>query len=77
MTAIDTARLTKRYGHEVYAIDDISLTVEDGEVFGFLDPNGAGSAVLDIETPDTSLEDLFTEYTHSDIETMTSTEIGR
>lgn len=33
--------LTKRYG-DLIAVDDLSLTVYEGEVFGFLGPNGAG-----------------------------------
>ena len=33
--------LTKRYG-DFTAVDDLSLTVAPGEVFGFLGPNGAG-----------------------------------
>jgi ABC-2 type transport system ATP-binding protein len=33
--------LTKRYG-KLLAVDDLSLTVHAGEVFGFLGPNGAG-----------------------------------
>lgn len=44
MVAIDTTDLTKRYGHDVYAVTDLSLTVEEGEVFGFLGPNGAGKS---------------------------------
>jgi ABC-2 type transport system ATP-binding protein len=47
--AIETDGLTKRYGHDVYAVDDLSLTVEEGEVFGFLGPNGAGkSTTIDV-----------------------------
>ena len=38
---IQTDRLTKRYGGS-RGIDDVSLTVLRGEVFGFLGPNGAG-----------------------------------
>ena len=38
---IETDRLTKSYGAE-RGIEDISMTVEPGEVFGFLGPNGAG-----------------------------------
>lgn len=34
-------QLTKRYGSE-RGINDVSLSVEAGEVFGFLGPNGAG-----------------------------------
>jgi ABC-2 type transport system ATP-binding protein len=39
--AIETVRLTKRYGR-ARGIDDVSLAIEPGEVFGFLGPNGAG-----------------------------------
>jgi ABC-2 type transport system ATP-binding protein len=38
---IDIRSLTKKYGDFV-AVDDISLTVQPGEIFGFLGPNGAG-----------------------------------
>jgi ABC-2 type transport system ATP-binding protein len=44
MAAIETAALTKRYGDSVLAVDDLDLTVADGEVFGFLGPNGAGKS---------------------------------
>ena len=33
--------LTKRFG-ELLAVDNVSLTVEAGQVLGFLGPNGAG-----------------------------------
>ncbi|RNJ26669.1 ATP-binding cassette domain-containing protein [Halosegnis longus] len=45
MSAIRTAGLTKRYG-ETVAVDDLSVTVESGEVFGMLGPNGAGKSTL-------------------------------
>jgi ABC-2 type transport system ATP-binding protein len=38
---IDTHGLRKRFGAKV-AVDDLSLAVRRGEVFGFLGPNGAG-----------------------------------
>jgi len=38
---IEVKNLTKRYGQH-YAVDDISFTVNDGEILGFLGPNGAG-----------------------------------
>jgi ABC-2 type transport system ATP-binding protein len=38
---IQTSGLTKRYGSQ-RAVDDLTLTVREGEVFGFLGPNGAG-----------------------------------
>ncbi|MFI5418797.1 MAG: ATP-binding cassette domain-containing protein [Candidatus Lutacidiplasmatales archaeon] len=38
---IDTEHLTKRFGGQA-AVEDLSLHVAAGEVFGFLGPNGAG-----------------------------------
>ena len=39
--AIETAGLRKQYGQKL-AVQDLTLTVSQGEVFGFLGPNGAG-----------------------------------
>ncbi|MFI5937211.1 ABC transporter ATP-binding protein [Actinoplanes sp. NPDC051494] len=41
MTVIDVAHLHKRYGATV-AVEDVSFTVDAGEIFGILGPNGAG-----------------------------------
>jgi ABC-2 type transport system ATP-binding protein len=42
MTAIiEVEHLAKRYGDTV-AVDDVSFTVDEGEIFGILGPNGAG-----------------------------------
>jgi ABC-2 type transport system ATP-binding protein len=41
MNAIEAAHLFKRFG-AVAAVNDVSLTVREGEIFGFLGPNGAG-----------------------------------
>jgi ABC-2 type transport system ATP-binding protein len=38
---IQTVELTKRFG-EISAVENLSISVEPGEVFGFLGPNGAG-----------------------------------
>lgn len=38
---IEVKNLTKRFG-DFTAVDNISFTVNDGEIFGFLGPNGAG-----------------------------------
>jgi ABC-2 type transport system ATP-binding protein len=39
--SIETHKLTKTYG-DFTAVNDLSLAVHTGEVFGFLGPNGAG-----------------------------------
>ena len=41
--SIETKSLTKSFG-DVTAVDDISFSVENGEIFGFLGPNGAGKS---------------------------------
>jgi ABC-2 type transport system ATP-binding protein len=41
MAAIETDELTKLYDEE-RGIEDVTISVEVGEVFGFLGPNGAG-----------------------------------
>lgn len=40
-TVIEINNLVKKYGDHV-AVDDLSLTVEPGKIYGFLGPNGAG-----------------------------------
>ena len=39
---IEIRNLTKIYSGSLKAVDDVSLTVKEGEIFGFLGPNGAG-----------------------------------
>ena len=41
--SIETKSLLKTFG-SVNAVDNISFTVESGEIFGFLGPNGAGKS---------------------------------
>ncbi|WP_129662765.1 ABC transporter ATP-binding protein [Phytoactinopolyspora endophytica] len=41
MTIIEVTNLRKSYGDTV-AVDDVSFTVDEGEIFGILGPNGAG-----------------------------------
>jgi len=43
MTAIEVERLRKQYGAKV-AVDDVSFTVAEGEIFGLLGRNGAGKS---------------------------------
>ncbi len=44
-TAIETISLTKYYGKKV-GCNDISISVERGEIFGLLGPNGAGKSTF-------------------------------
>jgi len=39
--AIETTNLTKIFG-SITAVDNINLSIKEGEIFGFLGPNGAG-----------------------------------
>ena len=41
MNAIDVQGLVKRFGGKT-VVDDVSMTVERGEIVGFLGPNGSG-----------------------------------
>lgn len=56
MNAVELNHLTKSFG-TMKAVDDVSFTVEQGELFGLLGPNGAGKTtaircMLDIFKPD-------------------------
>lgn len=39
---LEISGLVKIYGGDFRAVDDVSLTINDGEIFGFIGPNGAG-----------------------------------
>lgn len=43
MSVIETKKLTKFYG-KTLGIENLDLTVEEGEIFGFIGPNGAGKS---------------------------------
>ncbi|GAB2959122.1 hypothetical protein GCM10017788_69690 [Amycolatopsis acidiphila] len=56
MAVVEVAQLHKRYGEKV-AVEDVSFTVDQGEIFGILGPNGAGKTttvecVEGLRTPD-------------------------
>jgi ABC-type multidrug transport system ATPase subunit len=42
MPLIEVTNLVKVYPGGIRAVDDITFTVDRGEIFGFLGPNGAG-----------------------------------
>ncbi|MGH9774757.1 MAG: ATP-binding cassette domain-containing protein [Candidatus Acidiferrales bacterium] len=45
MNAIEVDHLTKQFG-DLIAVNDVSFSVSDGELFGLLGPNGAGKTTL-------------------------------
>ena len=42
MPLIEVSNLVKVFPGGIRAVDDITFTVDKGEIFGFLGPNGAG-----------------------------------
>ena len=59
MAAIDVEHVRKQYGEKV-AVDDVSFTVEEGEIFGVLGRNGAGKTttvecIVGLRRPDGGL----------------------
>jgi len=70
MAAIELAGVTKRFG-DVTALDDLELTVEEGEIFGFLGPNGAGKSttinvLLDFVRPTEGTARVFDHDAHEE-----------
>jgi ABC-2 type transport system ATP-binding protein len=60
---IDTQGLTKRYG-DTLALDTLDLTVQPGEVYGYLGPNGSGKTttirlLLGLHRPTAGRSQLF------------------
>ena len=66
---IETRGLTKYYG-KVRGVQDLSLSVREGEVFGYLGPNGAGKTttirlLLDLIRPTRGTAHLFGQDVHN------------
>ena len=62
-SVIETHSLTRRFG-KVEAVQNLGLTVEEGEIYGFLGPNGAGktttiSLLLGLVSPTSGDAQLF------------------
>ena len=63
MKAIYTQNLTKKYKKKT-AIDDVSLSIEEGEIYGFIGPNGAGKSttiklLMNFIYPDEGTAEIF------------------
>ena len=63
MNAIDLEHVTKTFG-KVRAVDDLSLNVPRGSIYGFIGPNGAGKTttlrmIMNIFYPDTGVIRVF------------------
>jgi ABC-2 type transport system ATP-binding protein len=63
MSVIQTDNLTKYYGKS-RGIENVNLTVEEGEIFGFIGPNGAGKSttirtLLGLITPTSGSATIF------------------
>jgi ABC-2 type transport system ATP-binding protein len=63
MSAINTHGLSKRYG-ETVALDGLEISVEEGEVYGYLGPNGSGKTttirlLLGLHRPTAGRAELF------------------
>ena len=70
MPTIETERLTKFYGSQ-RGVEEITIEVEQGEVFGFLGPNGAGKTttirtLMDLLHPTRGSARIFGLDSHSD-----------
>jgi ABC-2 type transport system ATP-binding protein len=65
MPAVEVSHVTKSYADKV-AVDDLSFSVEQGEIFGLIGPNGAGKTttirmMMDIIKPDSGNVTIFGE----------------
>ena len=74
MEAIVIEGLTKKYKKNV-ALDNINLTVGQGEIFGFIGPNGAGKSttikcLLDFIKPTKGIAEIYGLDTQKDSESL-------
>ena len=46
MNVFETSHLTKKYGKDKVVLDDVSLCVREGDIYGLVGRNGAGKTTL-------------------------------
>jgi ABC-2 type transport system ATP-binding protein len=68
---VRTEHLTKRFG-KLIAVNDLSLEIRKGDIFGFLGPNGAGKSttvgmMLGLITPTSGKVEIFGQNTKTDL----------
>jgi ABC-2 type transport system ATP-binding protein len=74
MSAVEVSHVTKSYADKA-AVDDLSFTVNEGEIFGLIGPNGAGKTttirmMMDIIKPDAGAVTVFGRKLSDDIKNM-------
>lgn len=70
MSIIDMQEVSKAFGTEKIALDQVTFSIEEGEIFGFLGPSGAGkTTTINILTGQLKLDSgqalLFGKPTHT------------
>ena len=68
MQAVEIESATKRFG-DVIAVDDLSLSIPEGAIYGFIGPNGSGKTttlrmILRIIHPEDRKSTRLTPVTH-------------
>ena len=69
MNAIQITHITKRFG-DVTAVNDVSLAVPEGSIYGFIGPNGSGKTttirmIMNIVLPDQGEVEVFGGRSHA------------
>src|SRR5580693_5378526 len=71
MAAIELRDVTKQFGN-VAAVNDLTLDVPEGSIYGFIGPNGSGKSttlrmIMNIFLPDQGEVLVFGKHSHSPV----------